>query len=103
MEENEMNKYRKSERERRIKSTNNWQAIGIIVVVLMFVMGIVLGKIQQVYKMTYESPISEEYNTYEYVFNTELMFYCWGLGLGSYLVFQAVNSICYRLDLIIDK
>ena len=87
----------------RLTHTKYWKIIGIIILIIAFIIGIYLGATYQVKELTYESSISPEYNDYEERFNTLLMLYVWISGSVSYIFFQAINSICYRLDILIDR
>lgn len=83
--------------------TNAYSKIAILILILGFIGGIVMGNVFKVYTLTYESPISAEYNDYEYIFNTALMIYCW---IGTFLFdlfVLGIYSICKRLDLIANR
>ena len=68
-----------------------------------FIGGIILGNLFKITTLTYESSIDPKYNEYEKIFNSTLMFCSWiSTALLSVFIF-AINSICYKLDLIIDK
>lgn len=83
--------------------TRAYFRVAIIILVLGFIGGIGLGDKYKKTELIYESSISAEYNEYETTFNGELMIYSWtGTALFDLFVF-AIYSICYRLDLIIDK
>lgn len=71
----------KKENEIRLKNTDNYRKIGLIIVGISIIVGVAVGL---------------EYNP------------IWGIsivstGIGINLIFQIAHSICYRLDLIIDK
>lgn len=88
---------------RRRSHTKAYLYIAIVILILGFIGGIVLGDAFKIRELTYESSISVKYNEYEETFNSALMLYSWvGTLLFDLFVF-AVHSICYRLDLIIDK
>lgn len=88
---------------RRKSRTKAYLYIAIAILVLGFIGGIVLGDAFKIRELTYESSISVKYNEYEETFNSALMLYSWiGTLLFDLFVF-AVHSICYRLDLLIDK
>lgn len=86
---------------RRISHTKSYFYIAIIILILGFIGGIILGGTFKMSTLSYGSSISKyEYNE---TFNSELMIYSWiGTLLFDLFVF-AIHSICYRLDLIIDK
>lgn len=77
--------------------------IAIIILVLGFIGGIVLGNVYKKTELIYESSISAIYNEYESTFNEGLMIYSWTATVLFDLFVFAIYSICYRLDLIIDK
>ncbi len=75
-----------------------YKHVAIIILILGFIGGIILGNQYKVTTMTYESPFNAEYNQYETTFNTALMIYSWlGTFLLSLFVF-AIYSIGSRLD-----
>ena len=83
--------------------TNSYKKIAIAILILGFIGGFIMGNIFKVNTLTYESSISIEYNHYEEVFNTALMFYCW---IGTFLFdlfILGIYSICQRLDLIANR
>lgn len=87
----------------RINRTKYWQITGIIILITSFILGIFLGDTYKIQELIYESSIDTEFNEYEEVFNTILMLYTWAAGIVTYTFYQAINSICHRLDLLIDK
>lgn len=88
---------------RRKNRTRAYLYIAISILMLGFISGIVCGAVFPVQKLVYESSISISYNEYENSFNGLLMLYIWiGTALFDIFVF-GINSICYRLDLLIDK
>lgn len=88
---------------RRKSHTQFYFYIALVILLLGFISGIALGDTYKITKLTYESSISVKFNEYETSFNSDLMLYCWvGTLLFDLFVF-AINSICYRLDLIIDR
>lgn len=83
--------------------TNSYVTIAIIILLVGFIIGIICGNVYKVNTLTYESSISIEYNKYEDVFNTALMFYCW-IGTILFDIFiLGIYSICKRLDLIANR
>lgn len=87
----------------RRKNTKTYLTIAKVILVVGFFSGIILGNAYKIEVITSESAISSKYNQYEEVFNSALMLYSWiGTFLFDLFVF-AIHSICYRLDLIIDK
>lgn len=91
------------EKEQRHERTKLYKIIGKVVMIFMVIVGLVLGSEYQKKVITYKSSVDSIYDRYEEQFNTELMFMCWSAGGSFYIFFQIVNSICYRLDLLIDK
>ena len=88
-----------------MKNNNNniYLVIAIVILILGFIGGIVIGNVYKIVELVYESSVSPIYNEYESTFNGALMLYCWiGTILFDIFIF-AVHSICYRLDLIIDN
>ena len=82
---------------RRRSHSRTYLWFAIIILILGFIGGIVLGNTFKITTTTYTYLDNEE------VFNSALMIYSWiGTLLFDLFVF-AVHSICYRLDLIIDK
>lgn len=71
----------KSEKEIRTKNTDNYRRIGLFILLISIISGLVVG-------LKYGS-----------VFGFSII----GSGLGINLLFQITHSICYRLDLIINK
>lgn len=88
---------------KRRRNTNKYKNIGIIILIVGFIGGIILGNLFKVTTLTYESSIGSEYNEYNEIFNFILMFCTWISTALLSVFFFAINSICYRLDLIIDK
>lgn len=83
--------------------TNLYLYIAILVLFAGFIVGLTSGEVFKTKVLTYESPISSKYNTYEESFNTGLMFYIWiATAIFDTFVF-GIYSICHRLDLLIDK
>ena len=81
----------------RTKNTKKYKIIAITILILGFVIGINAGN---TYKICSDYTLS--YCTEE-VFNGDLMLYCWiGTILFDLFIF-GIHSICYRLDLLIDK
>lgn len=77
---------------KRHRASNSYLFYATIILFIGFIMGIVLGNNIPIMS-TYEEPS----------FNTGLMFVCWfSFGILSIFIF-GIRSICYRLDLLIDK
>ena len=77
-------------------NTRLYKRIAIIVLFAGFICGILLGN---------EYGICSDYLTScsEKEFNSAVMIYCWSGTALLYILLMAIHSICYRLDLIIDK
>lgn len=77
-------------------NTRLYKRIAIILLFLGFVGGIIVGK---------EYGVCSDYlsNCTEKEFNGELMLYCWGGTILFNIFVFGIHSICYRLDLLIDK
>ena len=86
--------------ERRRKTPQIWFKIGIVIIIIGFISGILLGAISKTTINNFNT-ITEKYD-YTEVFNTALMIYIWIGSLLSSTFFFAVGSILYRLNLIID-
>lgn len=69
--------------------------------IAMFILGCVMGLIYPTEVIKEYTSISGEYT--DEVFNTTLALVYWLSGVAVYVFFQAINSICYRLDLLVDK
>ena len=80
---------------RRRSHTRTYFYIAIIILILGFIGGIVLGGTYTVSKSSYFSSEEE--------FNGVLMLYCWVSTLLFDLFIFAIYSVCHRLDLLIDK
>lgn len=85
----------------RISMSKVYIAIGWIIILVAFILGIVLGNINTVSKFEYNSSLRIDINTK--VFNTALMFYTWIGGFILSMFIMGIGSICHRLDLLIDK
>lgn len=85
---------------RRRRNTNLYLVIAIIILILGFIGGIVLG---DTYKSIDLSSITSDYDDYKESFNTALMIYSWTATVLFDLFIFAIHSICYRLDLLIDN
>lgn len=88
---------------KREKNTNKYKYIAIIILILGFIDGIIMGNIYKHSSLIYKSDLNPAFNEYEYTFNTALMFYSWLASALLSLFIFAIHSICHRLDLIIDK
>lgn len=71
----------KSEKEIRINNTDNYRRLGLFILGILVIVGLIVG-----FK-------------YGPIFGISII----GSGIGINLLFQITHSICYRLDLIIDK
>ena len=80
---------------RRKSNTKKYSYIGIIILIIGFIEGIVMGNIGK-------TTVIVDSETKEY-FNTTLMFFFWNISLFISLILFGLSSICYRLDLIVDK
>lgn len=82
---------------RRRSHTKAYLWIAITILILGFIGGIILGDTFKITTTTYTYLDNEE------EFNSALMLYSWiGTLLFDLFIF-AIYSICYRLDLLIDK
>ena len=85
---------------RRKKKTEIYLVIAIIILILGFIGGIVLGN---QYKVLEKQHVFGSYYEMKEAFNVGLMIYCWiGTMLFDIFVF-GIYSICHRLDLLIEK
>ena len=86
---------------KRGKCTKLYEWIAIIIMVMGFFGGIILGE-------TYPKVVAETYKylsdiRYDESFNYAIMLYVW-IGTFLFDVFiMAIHSVCYRLDLLIDQ
>lgn len=78
--------------------TKNYFYAGIVLLIIGLILGIILGV---VYPATIKTDSILENS--KKVFNFMLMFECWGTCLLLSTIPFGLNSICHRLDLIIDN
>ena len=85
----------------RKRNTNNYKKIATFILITGFIGGIILGAFFKTQTVKYDSVLdSYDYNE---TFNYLLMSCSWAYSFLLSLSIYAVHSICYRLDLIIDK
>ena len=87
---------------RRTSMSKVYIVIAWLIIIASIIGGIVLGDTFKINELTYKSSIAE-YNEYEEIFNTALMFYTWIGGFILSMFIMGIGSICHRLDLLIDK
>lgn len=76
------------------RRSGTYKTIGTIMLIIMIILGIYMG---------YNHETSESIYDYDKTFNVITMIYYWIIGFGIYAIFHMIYSICYRLDLLIDK
>lgn len=77
---------------KRKNHTKSYLTVAIIILIIGTILGFVLGGV-------YEKSTS----LYTKEFNSALMLYTWMVTAVLDIFIFAIHSICYRLDLIIDK
>lgn len=86
---------------RRRNTPKIYFRIAILIIILSFIGGIILGTVNKSVTQTYNE-ITEEYE-YEEEFNTYLMLECWVSSLLFSIFVFGIGSVNYRLNLLIDK
>ena len=87
-----------------LKSGASWyKTLAIITAISGFFWGIIAGNVYKKKVVTWTSSVSPEYNMYEEEFNTDALGVAWGSTVASVITLSFMYSVCYRLNLLIEK
>lgn len=85
---------------KRKRTPKVYFSLATIILLTGFVLGIILGAVNKTVKLT----TTEDYSyDSEKVFNAGLMATTWAYTSVICTIFYSVGSICYRLNILIDK
>lgn len=93
---------KKIEIENLKSGSKRYRNLAIILAFLGFIFGVVFGATNPKIKISEPSDYDAKYE-YDEEFNAELMGNFWGITAGAVITLSFMYSVCYRLDLLVEK